>query len=152
MSHLGPKEVYLSGWENISRWLDKIFSASTRITENESWKYIFHALKVQDLPVFADHLPLKDLELPLGISGGKGLLKTGKWYLQIWLRSVIFHWCPFIFRFFFISVGSLKSEPTIVKKNLNIKGHLLKFVSSLLYLRKKDAYHMRPNWWRNRRL
>ena len=60
----------------------------------------------------------------------------------MWLRSVIFHCCPFIFRFFFTSVGSLKSEPTIVKKNLNIKGHLLKFVSSLLYLRMKDAYHI----------
>ena len=76
----------------------------------------------------AEHLHLKDLELPLGISGKKGLLKAGKWYLQMWLRSVLFHCCPFKFRFFFTSVGSLKSEPTVVKKNLDIKGHQWKII------------------------
>ena len=76
----------------------------------------------------AEHLHLKDLELPLGISGKKGLLKAGKWYLQMWLRSVLFHCCPFKFRFFFTSVGSLKGEPTVVKKNLDIKGHQWKII------------------------
>ena len=122
-------EKILEWLEKVLRWLEKIFSSSSLKIFGHHYQFwsgiiVLGNGRITLLKLLAKIFPalpaLSSVIAPVHFFSG-----DGKWYLQMWLRSVIFYWCPFIFRFFFTSVGSLKSEPTVVKKNLDIKGHLL---------------------------